>query len=142
MLEPIRQHTATTRCPEAGWLVPSIQKAHERSQTFGLDTSMRPDYDVLSAADLALKLEQSRVLCTHALPVMETLREQIVNTQSMIVLTNAEGLILHSIGDDDFLQRAEKVALRPGANWAEPRSPNLAPPLSMASSTIWPPTGF
>jgi sigma-54 dependent transcriptional regulator, acetoin dehydrogenase operon transcriptional activator AcoR len=119
MLEPIRQNAAPTRCPEAGWLVPLIQKAHERSQTFGLNTSMRPDYDVLSTADLALKLEQSRVLCTHALPVMETLREQIANTQSMIVLTNAEGLILHSIGDDDFLQRAEKVALRPGANWAE-----------------------
>jgi transcriptional regulator of acetoin/glycerol metabolism len=39
----------------------------------------------------------------------------------MIVLTDAEGLILHSIGDDDFLRRAEKVALRPGANWAEDR---------------------
>jgi transcriptional regulator of acetoin/glycerol metabolism len=50
---------------------------------------------------------------------METLHEQIINTQSMIVLTDAEGLILYSIGDDDFLKRAEKVALRPGANWAE-----------------------
>ena len=106
---------------EAGWLTPSIQKSHQRSETFGLSASMRPDYDVLPAADLALKLEQSRVLCAHATPVMETLHEQIVNTQSMIVLTDAQGLILHSIGDDDFLRRAEKVALRPGANWAEDR---------------------
>ncbi|TKC87306.1 sigma-54-dependent Fis family transcriptional regulator [Trinickia terrae] len=121
MPDPTPQAAAPSRRPEAAWLAPSIQKAHERSQTFGLDTSMRPDYDVLSAAELALKLEQSRVLCTHALPVMETLHEQIVNTQSMIVLTNADGLVLHSIGDDDFLQRAEKVALRPGANWAEER---------------------
>jgi transcriptional regulator of acetoin/glycerol metabolism len=50
---------------------------------------------------------------------METLREQIVGTQSMVVLTDAQGLILHSIGDDDFLERAEKVALRPGAQWSE-----------------------
>ncbi len=106
---------------EAGWLTPSIQKSHERSETFGLSAAMRPDYDVLPAAELTLKLEQSRVLCAHATPVMETLHEQIVNTQSMIVLTDAEGLILHSIGDDDFLRRAEKVALRPGANWAEDR---------------------
>ena len=106
---------------EAGWLTPSIQKSHERSETFGLSALMRPDYDVLPAAELALKLEQSRVLCAHATPVMETLHEQIVNTQSMIVLTDAEGLILHSIGDDDFLRRAERVALRPGANWAENR---------------------
>jgi transcriptional regulator of acetoin/glycerol metabolism len=106
---------------EAGWLTPSIQKSHERSETFGLSAAMRPDYDVLPAAELTLKLEQTRVLCAHATPVMETLHEQIVNTQSMIVLTDAEGLILHSIGDDDFLRRAEKVALRPGANWAEDR---------------------
>ncbi|KAA1011274.1 sigma-54-dependent Fis family transcriptional regulator [Paraburkholderia panacisoli] len=109
----------TTR--ESGWLTPSIQKAHDRSETFGLCASTCPDYDVLPRAELQLKLEQSRVLCAHATPVMETLHEQIVNTQSMIVLTDADGLILHSIGDDDFLQRAEKVALRPGANWAEDR---------------------
>lgn len=106
---------------ESGWLTPCIQKAHERSEGFGLHTCTRPDYDVLTGADLTLKLEQNRVLTAHALPVMETLHEQIVNTQSMIVLTDAQGLILHSIGDDDFLQRAEKVALRPGANWAEDR---------------------
>jgi transcriptional regulator of acetoin/glycerol metabolism len=113
-------HAATPLAAhEAGWLTPSIQKSHERSETFGLSTSTRPDYDVLPAPELTLKLEQSRVLCAHATPVMESLREQIVNTQSMIVLTDANGLILHSVGDDDFLQRAEKVALRPGANWAE-----------------------
>ncbi len=39
----------------------------------------------------------------------------------MIVLTDAQGLILHSTGDDDFLARAEKVALRAGVHWAEER---------------------
>jgi transcriptional regulator of acetoin/glycerol metabolism len=50
---------------------------------------------------------------------MEMLHEQIVNTHSMVVLTDATGTVLHSIGDDDFLERASKVALKPGANWAE-----------------------
>ncbi|PRE06331.1 sigma-54-dependent Fis family transcriptional regulator [Burkholderia multivorans] len=113
---------ADTRAAQApGWPTPTIRKSHQRSETFGLQASARPDYDVLSASELALKREQNRVLCVHAMPVMETLHEQIVNTQSMIVLTDAEGLILHSIGDDDFLRRAERVALRPGANWAEDR---------------------
>ncbi|UEP25537.1 sigma-54-dependent Fis family transcriptional regulator [Burkholderia ambifaria] len=114
--------TANARATHApGWPTPTIQKSHERSETFGLQASARPDYDLLSGAALSLKREQNRVLCVHAMPVMETLHEQIVNTQSMIVLTDAEGLILHSIGDDDFLRRAERVALRPGANWAENR---------------------
>ena len=114
-------YTSALTSGESGWLTPCIQKAHERSEGFGLHESERPDYDVLTGAELTVKLEQNRVLTAHALPVMETLHEQIVNTQSMIVLTDAQGLILHSIGDDDFLQRAEKVALRPGANWAEDR---------------------
>ena len=37
----------------------------------------------------------------------------------MIVLTDAQGTILHSVGDNDFLERADKIALAPGANWAE-----------------------
>ncbi|MEK6355651.1 MAG: sigma-54-dependent Fis family transcriptional regulator [Burkholderia cenocepacia] len=121
MRDDVEQAAGSRAAHPAGWPAPSIQKAHERSETFGLQVSARPDYDVLSNAALVLKREQSRVLCVHAMPVMETLHEQIVNTQSMIVLTDAEGLILHSIGDDDFLRRAEKVALRPGANWAENR---------------------
>ncbi|MGF6966608.1 transcriptional regulator of acetoin/glycerol metabolism [Paraburkholderia sp. WC7.3g] len=115
-----------------GWPAPAIQKAHERSETFGLRASIRPDYDILSDTGLVLKREQNQTLCAHAMPIMETLREQIVNTQSMIVLTNTEGLILHSIGDDDFLHRAEKVALRPGANWAEDRQGTNAIGTSLA----------
>jgi transcriptional regulator of acetoin/glycerol metabolism len=96
-----------------------IMQSRERSKTFGLSASMQPDYGVLSATELALKLDHNRELCSHAFPVMETLYEQIINTHSMVVLTDAEGLILHSLGDDDFLARADKVALRAGALWSE-----------------------
>jgi transcriptional regulator of acetoin/glycerol metabolism len=96
-----------------------IRHSHERSATFGLFETMRPDYAVLSGVELAVKLDESRALFAHALPVMETLYAQIANTHSMIALTDASGLILHSLGDDDFLARAEKVALRAGALWSE-----------------------
>ncbi|SAK90615.1 Fis family GAF modulated sigma54 specific transcriptional regulator [Caballeronia fortuita] len=96
-----------------------IRHSHERSATFGLFETMRPDYAVLSGPQLAAKLDESRALFAHALPVMETLYAQIANTHSMIALTDATGLILHSVGDDDFLARADKVALRAGAVWNE-----------------------
>jgi transcriptional regulator of acetoin/glycerol metabolism len=106
--------------PATGWSAQErIAQSHERSKTFGLTVSMQPDYGVLRATDLALKLDHNRELCSHAFPVMETLYEQIVNTHSMVVLTDADGLILHSLGDDDFLARADKVALRAGALWSE-----------------------
>ncbi|WP_114809044.1 sigma-54-dependent Fis family transcriptional regulator [Paraburkholderia kururiensis] len=121
MRDDVRHVAGPSATRESSWLAPEIQKSHERSEMYGLSASTRPDYDVLPASELRLKLEQNRILCAHATPVMETLHEQIVNTQSMIVLTDSQGLILHSVGDDDFLRRAEKVALRPGANWAEDR---------------------
>ncbi|MDR5760266.1 sigma-54-dependent Fis family transcriptional regulator [Caballeronia sp. LZ035] len=135
MQNPICESAASQGERESGWLIPSIRKAHERSEIFGLNASTRPDYDVLTEGELLLKLEQNRVLCAHATPVMETLREQIVNTQSMIVLTDAQGLILHSTGDDDFLARAEKVALRAGANWAEERQGTNAIGTAIADRT-------
>jgi transcriptional regulator of acetoin/glycerol metabolism len=50
---------------------------------------------------------------------METLYHQIANTQSMVLLTARSGMILHSLGDDDFLEKASQVALAPGVDWSE-----------------------
>jgi transcriptional regulator of acetoin/glycerol metabolism len=64
-------------------------------------------------------LEENRFLYQHAAPIMETLYHQISNTQSMVLLTARSGLILHSLGDADFLEKASQVALRPGVDWSE-----------------------
>ena len=96
-----------------------IEQSHLRCEALGLTRVERPDFEPLVRGDLALARERNQRLLTHAAPVMEMLFEQIVNTESMIVLTDAQGTILHSIGDDEFLARAGKVALAPGVNWAE-----------------------
>jgi sigma-54 dependent transcriptional regulator, acetoin dehydrogenase operon transcriptional activator AcoR len=96
-----------------------IRQSHERCAALGLTRIERPDYEPLMRSDLTVARERNRRLYQHAAPAMEMLFEQIVNSQSMIVLTDAHGTILHSVGDDEFLERAGKVALTPGVNWAE-----------------------
>jgi len=96
-----------------------IEQSHLRCQALGLSRVERPDFAPLMRSDLGVARERNQRLFTHAAPVMELLFEQIVNTESMIVLTDAQGTILHSVGDDEFLLRANKVALSPGVNWAE-----------------------
>ena len=96
-----------------------IEQSHLRCAALGLSRVERPDFVPMMRSDLSVARERNRRLFTHAAPVMELLFEQIVNTESMIVLTDAQGTILHSVGDDEFLQRADKVALSPGVNWAE-----------------------
>jgi sigma-54 dependent transcriptional regulator, acetoin dehydrogenase operon transcriptional activator AcoR len=121
---PMRDHAATGR-PVAGSLplgvdhVERIDQSHNRCVALGVSRIERPDLSLLGRPDLNLARERNKRLNEHAAPVMEMLHEQIVNTHSMVVLTDATGTVLHSIGDDDFLERASKVALKPGANWAE-----------------------
>ena len=96
-----------------------IERSHLRCTALGLSRIERADFEPMVRGDLAVARERNQRLFTHAAPVMEMLFEQIVNTESMILLTDAQGTILHSIGDDEFLARAGKVALAPGVNWAE-----------------------
>lgn len=96
-----------------------IEESHRRSVSYGLTPNTEPDYSPILRGDLACRIEQSRGLSSYALPVMETLYEQIVNTHSMVVLTDAQGTILHTLGDDDFLEKADRVALCAGVAWSE-----------------------
>jgi len=97
----------------------AIAHSHERCAALGLSRIERPDHALIGMSDLAVARDRNFRLYAHAAPVMEMLHEQITNTDSMVVLTDATGTILHSIGDAEFLGKASKVALQPGANWSE-----------------------
>ena len=99
--------------------VDTIDQSHERCVALGVSRIERPDHNPLGRGDLAVVRDRNLRLHDHAAPVMEMLYEQIVNTESMVVLCDSSGTIIHSIGDDDFLARASKVALQPGVNWSE-----------------------
>jgi len=92
---------------------------HDRSRGFGLRELDVPDFCTVGPEELSHIIEHNRSLHSHAVPVMETLYEQIRNTHSMVMLTDHRGLIIHAIGDDDFLEKAERVALRSGVVWSE-----------------------
>jgi sigma-54 dependent transcriptional regulator, acetoin dehydrogenase operon transcriptional activator AcoR len=96
-----------------------IESSHRRSVAYGLGRNEEPDFSAIGRADLSLLIEQNRALYSCALPVMETLYEQIVNTHNMVILTDAASMIVHSVGDADFLEKANRVALQPGVAWSE-----------------------
>jgi transcriptional regulator of acetoin/glycerol metabolism len=99
--------------------VSKIDNSHERCAALGLSRIERLDFSPLGRSDLVVARERNQRLYAHAAPVMEMLYEQIVNSDSMVLLCDATGTIIHSIGDHDFLNRASKVALQPGVNWSE-----------------------
>ncbi|RXM22350.1 GAF domain-containing protein, partial [Citrobacter sp. AAK_AS5] len=50
---------------------------------------------------------------------MEHVFEQIRASGSVVLLSDPQGMIVHSLGDADFVDRANRVALQPGACWSE-----------------------
>ena len=103
-----------------GLIAPELARSWQRSWSAGLQPLGRtPGAPHASAAQLASALLQQRALVAHARPVMEFLFTQACDRDSMAVLASADGMLLHSLGDPQFIDRAERVALRAGANWHE-----------------------
>jgi transcriptional regulator of acetoin/glycerol metabolism len=96
-----------------------IHTSHGRSNGFGLREFDRPDYTAAARGEMNEALEANRFLYRHAAPIMETLYHQIATTQSMVLLTARSGMVLHSLGDAEFLEKASRVALAPGVDWSE-----------------------
>jgi transcriptional regulator of acetoin/glycerol metabolism len=97
----------------------AIEASRARCLALGLADDAAPAIFLPDNADLRLLHERNARLIEHAAPVMEMLREQMVCAHSVIVLSDGHGTIVHSIGDAEFLERAKRVALKPGINWAE-----------------------
>ena len=101
-------------------LSPQLRQSWARSHQFGLAPQGRASgAPHASAAQLARALEHRRALVAHAQPVMAFLQEQIRDSDSLVILADPQGMLLHALGDDGFADRAARVALRPGAIWSE-----------------------
>ena len=104
----------------AGVLPALIETSWSRCISRGLDADKHSREVEKARRDLLLtERERNESLLKHAAPVMNGLYAQIARSGSMIVLTNASGFIIHSVGDQTFLDRASKVALSPGVEWSE-----------------------
>lgn len=100
-----------------------VAEAIERSWRRCLNNGLTPDAPqapvVITAQELAVRQQNNHILITHAEPEMATLTEQIAHTRSMVILTDSEGVILRTMGDQTFITEEQRLALSPGASWSE-----------------------
>ncbi len=102
-----------------GLLPEPIERSWSRCASKGLSLELKPSASPLTQQELNEIREKSSRLLQMARPEMENLHTQILGTQSMVILTDAQGTILHALGDTDFINKAERVALQPGVSWHE-----------------------
>lgn len=96
-----------------------IAQSWRRCLSSGLNAGSQPDWSACPVGDLSQARDQHLLLRQHARPELEALHEQARSTGCIVILTDPEGLILDAVGHTDFLDRAARVALRPGVRWQE-----------------------
>ena len=97
-----------------------LARSWRRSLAAGLSPTGRLSLpDNFSGKELSRALGRNHDLLTHSRPIMEYLFEQVRHSHSMVILADNRGVLMHTLGDPDFLGKAERVALMPGACWDE-----------------------
>jgi transcriptional regulator of acetoin/glycerol metabolism len=97
-----------------------IARSWRRSLAAGLSPVGRIHcQDNLAGSALQRARTLHHELIGHSEPVMEYLFEQVRESHSMVILADPQGVLMHTLGDLDFLSKAERVALTCGASWAE-----------------------
>jgi len=119
-LRQARQHLLDSgQCP-SGLVDERLARSWSRSMAAGLLPTGRPQaIDHPSSGTLRQVLASNPELLAHSRPVMEYLFEQVRHSQSVVVLADRRGMLMHTLGDPHFVDKAERVALTSGASWHE-----------------------
>ncbi|MDP3856399.1 MAG: sigma-54-dependent Fis family transcriptional regulator [Stagnimonas sp.] len=101
-------------------LVPdAIVRSWSRCAALGLEAAAPPAFDPLPGGALREACERNEQLRRQCRPELETLYAEARDSDSVVILTDARGLVLDAVGSPGFADKAARVALRPGVQWHE-----------------------
>lgn len=119
-LRQARQHLIDHGAPPPGAVNERLAKSWQRSLAAGLLPMGRlTSAEHESGSDLRHSLARNHDLLAHSRPVMAYLFEQVRHIQSVVILADNRGTLMHTLGDPYFMTKAERVALATGASWRE-----------------------
>ncbi len=101
-------------------LVPApILRSWRRCAELGLNDTAPLRVEPMSGAELRELVERNERIRRLCRPEVEALHVEGRSTGALAILTDADGLILDTLGHPEFADRAARVALRPGVPWGE-----------------------
>jgi transcriptional regulator of acetoin/glycerol metabolism len=66
--------------------------------------------------------EAGALLMSNAKAEMSSLFQQLAKRDTVVVIADADGIVLETVGDDAFARQAARVGMRPGGDWSEKAS--------------------
>ncbi|EPL8195300.1 sigma-54-dependent Fis family transcriptional regulator [Klebsiella aerogenes] len=95
-----------------------LSDSWQRSQRYGLQPTS-DEFPRLHGGELADVLESNRSLQRLAQPVATPLAQRAAGLQSVVILSDASGLVLQTFGNSAAMKKAQSFALEPGNIWSE-----------------------
>ncbi|WP_331281317.1 sigma-54-dependent Fis family transcriptional regulator [Paenibacillus sp. UNC451MF] len=112
-----------------------MENSWKRCQRYGLKSSDPVYDDIITGNRIREITQQHEQLILHTEQIFAKMNRLIKQSGQMALLIDAQGTILHSVGDPDFSNRAEMVQLQVGANWEERRKGTNAIGLALTEQT-------
>jgi transcriptional regulator of acetoin/glycerol metabolism len=95
-----------------------IIKSWQRCKEYNVDPYMGKG-DLVPDNKLHRIKKQNKQLIETAEPFMKELAELVKDSHIVVVLTNAKGLILETLGDEKIMNNANQLKFIPGSYWSE-----------------------
>lgn len=102
-----------------GLVAEPILRSWRRCADLGFDMRGVRRAELMTQGELREAQQRNEALRRLSEPAMSLLRRQAGGNGGLVILSDAQGLVLDSDGDTGFAQRASRVALMPGAPWDE-----------------------
>ncbi len=121
-MEHVRRVLETARCGAvAGQRSPGvIARSWMRCVN---DYALNPDNVFTSGEatrqEFGRRLETSALLLSTAKAEMSSLFQQLADRDTVVVIADADGIVLDTVGDGSFVRQAAQVGMRPGGDWSE-----------------------
>lgn len=118
-IQHARQHFFSRGEVPGGLISQPILRSWTRCAALGLEGRANSLPEPLTPYEFAATAQEYETFKRLCRPEVEALHADAEATDSIVILTNALGLVLDTIGSLDFAERAARVALRPGVPWSE-----------------------
>lgn len=102
-----------------GIVAEPILRSWRRCADLGFDMRGVRRAELMTQGELREAQQRNEALRRLSEPAMSYLRRQAGGSGNLVILSDAQGLVLDSDGDSGFASRASRVALMPGAPWDE-----------------------
>ena len=98
----------------------TVYRSWQRCLKSGLEAFQKqvPE-NILSGQILQSRIEHRHELIAIAKPTMNYLHGLMAGSGGVILLSDHQGVIVHSVGDAQFVSKADRVLLKTGASWLE-----------------------